>query len=165
MWAILKYNKKKIESLKKDFSKKLGNDFIIYYPKSIFQKYKNNVWINKEFNLLGDYLFCFHKKFTYKEIINNLKFSRGLKCFLGGFVQSQEEIQSFIEKCKKYENKRGYLSHEFFEMNIDSQYKFFSGPFANTIFKIIQSQKNKINILMGNIKTTINKKEFFFRPL
>ena len=43
MWAILKYDKKKIESLKKDFSKKLDKDFIIYYPKSIFQKYKNNI--------------------------------------------------------------------------------------------------------------------------
>jgi len=27
MWAILKCDKKKIESLKKYFSKKLGNDF------------------------------------------------------------------------------------------------------------------------------------------
>ena len=50
-------------------------------------------------------------------------------------------------------------------MNIDSEYKFSSGPFANIIFKIIQLQKNKINILMGNIRTTINKKELFFRPL
>ena len=165
MWTILKFDKKKFESLKKDFSKKLGNDFVIYHPKSIFQKYKNNMWVNKEINFLGDYLFCFHKKFKHKETINSLKFSRGLKYFLDGFIQSQEEIQLFIKKCKKYENNKGYLSHEFFEMNIDSEYKFSSGPFANIIFKIIQPQKNKINILLGNIKTTIKKNDFLFNPL
>ena len=157
--------KKKIESLKKDFSNKLGKDFIIYHPKSLIQNYKNNTWVNKEFNLLGDYLLCFHKKFQDRQTINKLKFSRGLKYFLEGFSQSQNEIQLFVEKCKKYENKYGYLSNDFFTMDIDSEYKFSSGPFSNMIFKIIQSQKNKINILMGNIKTTINKKEFFFRPL
>ena len=165
MWTILRFDKNKFESLKRDFSKKLGNDFIIYYPKSIFQKYKNKKRINKEFNLLGDYLFCFHKKFSCQATINSLKFSRGLKYFLSGFIQSQEEIRTFIEKCKKNENKGGYLGSEFFEININSEYKFSSGPFSNIIFKIIKSQRHKINILMGNIKTTINKKEFLFRPL
>ena len=31
--------------------------------------------------------------------------------------------------------------------------------------KIIDLQKNKIDILLGNIKTTIDKKEFSFTPL
>jgi hypothetical protein len=165
VWTILKFDKKKLESLKKDFSKKLGKDFIIYHPKSLIQNYKNNMLVDREINLLGDYLFCFHKKFQDQKTLGSLKFSRGLKYFLEGFLQSQEEIQFFIEKCKKYENRNGYLSNEFFEMDVDSEYKFSSGPFSNMIFKIIQSQKNKINILMGNIKTTINKKEFFFRPI
>ena len=142
MWTILRFDKNKFESLKRDFSKKLGNDFIIYYPKSIFQKYKNKKRINKEFNLLGDYLFCFHKKFTYQEPINSLKFSRGLKYFLNGFIQSQQEIRTFIEKCKKSESKGGYLGSDFFEININSEYKFSSGPFTNTIFKIITSKTN-----------------------
>ena len=50
-------------------------------------------------------------------------------------------------------------------MNINSNYKFLTGPFAEKIFKIISLQKNKINILMGNLKTTIDKKEFFFNPV
>ena len=48
---------------------------------------------------------------------------------------------------------------------IDKYYKFSSGPFTDKIFKIIELQKNKIDILMGNIKTKIKKKEFLFTPL
>ena len=63
------------------------------------------------------------------------------------------------------ENKNGHLSQRFFELYINSKYKFTSGPFVERIFKIIGLQKNKINILLGNIKTTINKEEFLFNPL
>jgi hypothetical protein len=50
-------------------------------------------------------------------------------------------------------------------LHINSQYKFASGPFVEEIFEIINLQKNRINILMGNIKTTIKKQEFLFNPL
>ena len=53
----------------------------------------------------------------------------------------------------------------FFEVNINAECKFISGPFSNTIFKIIEIQKNKIKILMGDLKTTIKKKEFLFKPI
>ena len=59
MWAILKIDRKKFGVLKKDLKDKLGSDTIFYNPKLLIQKYKNNKLINKEFNLLGDYLFCF----------------------------------------------------------------------------------------------------------
>ena len=101
MWTVLKFDKKNLSVLKEDLKSKLGNDFEIYNPKLRIQKYQNRKLISKELNLLGDYLFCFHKKFTYQETINSLKFSRGLKYFLNGFIQSQEEISTFIEKCKK----------------------------------------------------------------
>ena len=165
MWTILKFEKKKLAFLKKDLSKKLGKDYVIYIPRLFFQKYKNNKLINKEFNLLGDYLFCFHKNLCDQKNIDSLSYVRGLKYFLNGFVQSQEEIKKFINKCKVSENKNGYLSQDFFEINLNTKYKFASGPFADMIFKIIDLQKNKINILMGNIKTTIKKREFLFRPI
>ena len=41
----------------------------------------------------------------------------------------------------------------------------FHGPFTEKIFQIINLQKNKIRILMGNIKTTINNKDFLFSPI
>ena len=165
MWAIIKFDRKKLEFLKEDFKKKLGEDFTIYNPKLLVQKYKNNKLINKEFDLLGDYLFCFHKNFEKSSTINMLKFSKGLKYFLSGFSQSQQEINNFIKKCKNSENSEGYLSQTFFELYINSKYKFSTGPFAEMIFKIIDLQKNKIQILLGNMKTTIKKNDFLFSPL
>tara|TARA_B100002051_G_C16643673_1_gene590019 strand:+ start:467 stop:964 length:498 start_codon:yes stop_codon:yes gene_type:complete len=164
MWAVLKFDKKNLALLREDFKYKLGKDFKIYIPKLRIQKYKNNKLINKDFNLLGDYLFCFHKNLEYKKIVNTLKFSRGLKYFLDGSAESQKEIETFITKCKTAENNEGFLSRDFFDLEIHKQYKFSSGPFTDRIFKIINLQKNRIKILMGNIKTTIKKKEFLFIP-
>ena len=42
MWTIIKSNKKKINLLKKDFANNLGEDFIIYKPKILVEKYKKN---------------------------------------------------------------------------------------------------------------------------
>ena len=65
------------------------------------QKYKNNKLTGHEFNLLGDYLFLFHDNLKKNEIIKTLKFTKGLKYFLEGFIQSQKEINKFIDHCKK----------------------------------------------------------------
>ena len=165
MWTIVKFDKKYLELLKKDFKEKLGEDFFIYSPKLSIQKYKNNKLISKEFNLLGDYLFCFHKSFNDPKTIDKLRFTKGLKYFLNGFVQSQEEIKKFVQKCKNSENDNGYLAQNFFEIFINTKYKFVSGPFSEMIFRIISLQKNKINILLGNIKTTVNRDEFLFNPI
>ena len=165
MWAVIKFDKKNFHLLKEDFLKKIGKEFIIYRPKILIQKYKNNKLINKEVDLLGNYLFCFHKNFCKKSTINQLEFSRGLKYFLNGFIELQQDIQNFVEKCKNLEDGKGYISESLFEININSNYKFFSGPFTEKIFKIINLQKNKIDILIGNLKTTINKKEFLFTPV
>ena len=165
MWAILKVDINNLNYLEKDFKKKLGNEINIYSPKLIIQKYKKNKLTSKEFTLLGDYIFCFHKEFENSSMINSLKFSRGLKYLLCGFKQSQKEIQQFIQKCKESEDKNGYLTVNFFKIYSNSLYKFSTGPFADTIFKIISLQKSKINILLGNIKTTICKKRFLFTPL
>ena len=165
MWTIIKFDRKNIGILKEDFKKKLGKDVTIYSPKLLIQKYKKNKPFNKEFNLLGDYLFCFHRDFKNPETLNLLKFTRGLKYFLGGFNESQDEIEKFIKKCKESENAKGYLTQNFFDICKNSNYKFTSGPFSERIFKIINLQKNKINILLGNIRTTIKNEEFSFTPL
>ena len=82
MWAIIKFDRKNLNLMIEDFKKKLGNDFVIYRPKILIQKYKNNKLLNKEFYLLNDYLFCFHKDFEKKSTLERLKFSKGLKYFL-----------------------------------------------------------------------------------
>ncbi len=165
MWTIIKIDRKKKELLKEDFNKKLGKNIVIYSPKLLVQKYINNKLVDKEFDLLGDYLFCFHYQFKNPITINKLKFVRGLKYFLGGFSQSQDEIENFVTKCQESENTNGYLSTNFLNLKKNKNYKFSSGPFAETIFKIINLQKNKIDILMGNIKTTINKQKYLISPI
>ena len=165
MWTVVKFDKKNLALLKRDLTTKLGKDFEIYIPKLRIQKYKNNKLINKEFNLLGDYLFCFHKNLEYKKTINSLQFVKGLKYFLEGFIEAQRDLESFISKCKEAENTEGYLSRDFFDLEVNKKYKFSSGPFTDGIFKIINLQKNRIKILMGNITTTIKKKDFLFTPV
>ena len=164
MWAVIKFDKKNFHLLKEDFLKKIGKEFIIYKPKILVQKYKNNKLINKEVDLLGDYLFCFHKNFCKKSTINQLKFSRGLKYFLDGFIELQSDVQNFVEKCKNLEDGKGYISENLFEININSNYKFFSGPFVNQIFKVLNMQKLKIQILMGGVKISLKKNRFLFNP-
>ena len=70
MWAIIKFDKKRLNSLKGDFFNKFGKDYKIYIPKLVCQKYRNNEIVKKEINLLGDYMFCFHSSFEDSKIIN-----------------------------------------------------------------------------------------------
>lgn len=164
MWAVAKFDKKQINFFKKDLKKKLGENFVIYTPKILLNRFSKKKFIHREFNILGDYLLCFHNEFNNPLTINRLKHCRGLKYFLPGNIQSQNEITNFVNKCKKAEDEKGYLSQNFYSLYVDSNYKFITGPFAENIFKIINLQKNKINILLGNIRTTIDKKKFLFNP-
>lgn len=162
MWAIIKFDKKNFKFLKKEFNKKLGKECEIYIPKIQVQKFKNNKLINKDFNLLGDYLFCFHKSFKNKESTYFLKNTPGLKFFLEGFSISQKNISEFITKCKNAENDFGFLSKSFIDLLFNKNYIFSSGPFTGKIFQILNLQKTKIGVLVGGLKTTVNKKEFSY---
>jgi len=165
MWTIIKFDKKKIHLLKEDLRKKLGSEYVIYRPKMLIQRYRRNKLVNKEIYLLGDYLFCFHTNFKEESTLNQLKFLRGLKYFLSGFAECQLDVKNFIKKCKELENEKGFISESLFEISKNSKYKFSSGPFVEKIFKIVNFQKNNISILIGDIKTTINKKDFLFNPI
>ena len=165
MWAILKFDKNKLEFLKKEIKKKIGSESSFYNPKFFIQRYNKNKLVNKELSLLGDYIFCYHKKFNDYQTINKLKFTKGLKYFLNGFINSQSDIEKFIKKCKESENKNGYLTQNFFKIIKNTQYKFSSGPLSQMIFEVVNLQENKINILLGNIKTTIKRDEHLFTPL
>ena len=165
MWTIIKVDKKKLGFLKSDFTKILGNGMEIYSPTFLVEKVEKNKSIKKKFKLFGDYFFCYHKNLSDIGTINSLRFTRGLKYFLNGFQSSQSEIEEFILKCKNSENKRGYLTQNFFDLNIKKQYIFKNGPFKENIFKIINLHKDNIRILLGNFKTSIKKKDYLFLPV
>ena len=165
MWLIIKSEKKNINFLKKGLGKRLGKDIKFYIPKILIKTLKNKKVYNKEFNLLGEYIFCFHKNFENIDTLNSFNNIKGLKYILNGFVRSQKEISDFIKKCKENENENGFLKQTFFEFKLEKKYKFISGPFANQIFKIINMQKNRLNILIGKINTSVKKEDFLFQPI
>ena len=165
MWAILKFDRKNFFNLRNNLKEKLGKNFLLYRPKLLIQTYKKNTLVDKQVDIMGDYLFIYHEKLCDDKIINELKFTRGLKYFLKGFVLCQKDIKNFIDKCKKFENNKGLITQSLFEVNIYNNYVFKSGPFTNEIFKIINMQRNKIDILINNFKTTIDKRNFLFSPV
>ena len=165
MWTIIKFEKNKINSLLSELQIKFGKDSKIYRPKIFQEKFEKNRLIKREHDLLGDYLFCFDKTFSNENSIKRLNYIRGVKYYLNGFKSSQNEILKFIEYCKSKENLKGIITKPIFETKVGGYYKFSSGPFTQKIFKILEIQKNKIQILMGNLETTVDKKDYCLSPL
>ena len=115
MWTVAKFKKKELKIFKEKMIEKFGQEIIFYCPKIEHNKhFKNNI---KKFErlLLENYIFCYHTKFTTFSTINELRFLKGLEYFLSGYKQSQNEIIKFINNCKSFENKEGYLTSAFFK--------------------------------------------------
>ena len=159
MWLVIKAKQKDISNLKNEIEKKFGGNLNIYFPKFKI-KYKNKFSAK---NLLGNYFFFHHTKFTIKENVTLLNYLKGVNYILSGNKQSQPEIKSFIERCKSSE-KGGFISSDFFELKKMQNIKVINGPLSKYFLKIILLQKNKVNCLLGNIKTTINKNKYLFYP-
>ena len=77
----------------------------------------------------------------------------------------QKEISSFIYKLKDSENKFGYITKNFFELDFSKKYKFCSGPFTQKLFQIISLNKNYFYIDLGNFKTFVDRKKTNFVPI
>ena len=82
----------------------------------LINHFLKNKLVAKEFPLLGDYIFCYNKNFSNKFILESLKYTKGCKLILKGFSNCQNEIERFINNCKKFENEKGYISENFFQL-------------------------------------------------
>ena len=133
MWTIIKIDLKKLNTFNQDIKKKIGDDVRIYFPKVKIS--------NRTLPLIGDYIFCFHNKFRDLSYINKLKFTKGLKYFLNGHIESQSQIEYFVNKCKSLENDKGLLSKNICELIPNSMYQFKTGLLKNEIFKLLEIQK------------------------
>ena len=166
MWTVAKIKLKNLNTFKKDLTEKLGSDIKFYHPKVEYHKYYGDKVKRFENLILGNYIFCYHKKFEKINSVSEFKFLKGLEYFLEGYNQNQNNIIKFIEYCKNFENEKGCLTQSFFISIIKKKAKFVSGPFTNMIFEILERQKNKLKILVGNIITTIpNKTNYLYRPI
>ena len=166
MWVVAKIKKSEINIFKKKLVEKLDDSIKFYCPKILHHKYFKNKIKKFEMLILENYIFCYHEKFSKSNIINNLRFIKGLEYFLDGYTQNQHEIKKFIYHCKSFEDKEGYLTQCFFKALIIKKAQFVSGPFTNIMFEIIEKQKNKLKILVGNVVTTISDKgNYLYRPV
>jgi hypothetical protein len=163
MWIVAKYDRNKLNFFLSNLKKELNGDLKIYNPvlriKNFYKKTKE-----KKIYVLEDYIFCFSEKFLLKSTIVNLKFTKGLKYFLSDTSENQKDIVKFINRCKEIEDKDGCIKQSLFETKINQNYRFVSGPFSDQIFKIIKLHKNKIQILLSGIKTTLNKEKLQYLP-
>ena len=164
MWAILNIDIKKKNFFEVEFKNRVGSDFKIYYPKLKIKTYKNKIFSIKSIPLLGNYIFCFHNKFNSQAFIQNIKFIKGLNYILTDFKYNQVDIINFIDSCKKNEDENGYLIQDFLSMSLNKYYKFRSGLLANRIFRLINLQRNKIKVLINDLKFEVNKKDLLILP-
>ena len=165
MWAILKFDKKNFHLLKNDLKEKLGDDVQFYSPKLRLKKFLKKKICFKEINLLGDYLFCFHKDFSKMSVLDSLKYSKGLKYFLTDFLKSQIDIKKFILRCKENEDENGFIKSTFFNYKLTKKFELISGPLTNLIFNVVEENKKFVESYIGNYKVTVSKEENLFRPV
>ena len=85
MWTIIKINQKKFLELKKSFTKKIGQSTIFFAPKIKIQKRIKNKIIEKDINLLGNYVLFYNEKLSDYNSLTSLKNTIGLDYFLNGF--------------------------------------------------------------------------------
>ena len=165
MWTVIKINKNKVSELKKELKKKLGSLPIFYTPKIKIQKFNKSKIKSYDFDLLGDYMLCYHENISGYKSTNLLKHCIGLKYFLDGFVLSQKELEYFVNKCKNHEDKFGYVKQSFFSFNKNSNFQFLSGPFSNFFFKILEERGKKYFVALDNFKISITKNKTLFKPI
>ena len=166
MWIVLKYKKNEFNFLKQDFKKALGDLPLIFRPKIKYQKLIRNKLQFLENDILGDYLICYHEEFRNIKTLSILQNLKGLKYFLTNSKSNQKEIINFIEYCKSNQGIDGYIKQSFFEFSNIKKGMFLGGPFTNIIFNVIENQKNRLKILIGNTKITITKNlNYLYRPV
>jgi hypothetical protein len=166
MWIVAKVKIKDLNTFKKNLAEKIGDDIKFYHPKIQYHKYFGDKVKRFEKFILENYIFCYHAKFKKSNSVNEVKFLIGLEYFLEGYNQNQNNIVKFIEYCRTFENEEGYLKPSFFNKMVKTKGQFISGPFTNMMFEIIERQKKKLKVLVGNVITTISDStDYLYRPI
>ena len=160
MWIVAKIKPGQCSIFKLQLNTKFNK--VVYYEPKIFCKGKR---IDKEKNILGNYIFCFHEKFNESNNLKEATYIKGLNYFLDGCINSQNEIVNFVDFCKKNENKYGHLTQNFFSNFNLKKGKFINGPLANLVFEIVSNKKNYLNIILGKRDIKIAKNfDFVYLP-
>lgn len=160
MWAVIKVkNKYNFEHLKSNLINVLNSDLKFFAPRMKIQKYKSNKFFHKDFFILGNYIILYHSNLKNSFFLNQIKYLKGIEYILNSFSIYQNEIEQFVNRCKKNEDSNGYLLQNFFDLKKGKEIRFTSGPFVNFVSKLIDTQKNKICFLAGKYKILVDKNQ------
>mgnify|MGYP001169760903 FL=1 len=166
MWIVAKINHLETETFKSQLKKRLGLDIKFYNPLICIKKVHKQKLKNQSRPILNNYIFCYHQKFDDESAINQISNIRGLNYFLKSYKLNQKEIETFINNCKSFEDKEGFISPAFFKDLLSNKAKFISGPFTNLFFDIIEKQKGKMKIMLGNFAIAISdKSKYLYQPV
>ena len=163
MWIVIQYQKNKEKDLISEIRKKVNSKIEFYIPKIRYRIKQNSIKEIEE-NILKDYMFVKSHKFENKNFLNLIKYSVGLKSILNNFKISQKNISDFLNKCKFHE-REGLIKNSFFSFIEKSDFIFLTGPFYKKIFKIINREKNFLNITIDKMKIRISNKNLVFKNL
>ena len=158
MWIVAKIKNNNKSVLKESFKSLFGSVPELYAPKILVEKKVKNKIYKKDKFILENYVLLKHDNFFDLKTLSSIKYLKGLEYILPFFKSSQSEIKNFISNCKKNENKFGYLSQSFFDLVLYKKYNFGRGPFINFVAELIEFQRNKIKVMVGNYTISINSK-------
>ncbi len=163
-WIVVKYKKNKLNEFKNDLKNKIGDNIRFYFPKIKYEFPKKNKKIFKELNLLDDYMFVGHEKFSEIKNLKLIEYCRGLKSILKNFITNQNNISDFIIKCKRHE-MNGSISNSFMQDIDNSEFVFLTGPFYKKIFKIISRKNNYFEASINNFNLRIKNSSLIFKNI
>ena len=164
IWIVIKYKKNRLNEFKNDLKKKIGENIKFYFPKVKYEFLKKNNTTSKEYNLLDDYIFVGHEKFSEIKNLKLIEYCRGLKNILKNFITNQKKISDFIKKCKKHE-MNGSISNSFMQDIDNSEFVFLTGPFYKKIFKVISRKNNYLEASINNFNLRIKNKNLIFKNI
>ena len=118
MCIIAKYKMNELSILKKKLKEILGDEPRYFIPKIKYTKIIKKKFISFQKSILEGYLICFHNKFASRDIMNIIKYTKGINYILEGFKNNQKDIIEFVNKCKKFEDNKGFITQGFFVITI-----------------------------------------------
>ncbi len=143
MWLIIKNKSNELNLAISELSKIGLKNY--YIPKIRIK--------NKLKNILLNYFFLEINQNV--KLLNNIRYTKGVNQVLENSIYHQDIINQFVDLCKNYEDRDGFLQRDFFLKFLKTKGKFTSGPFENIFFKVIDKNQKELKVLLDNYKHPI----------
>ena len=143
MWLILKNKSNEINLALSELAKISLRDH--YIAKTKINKKIKNVLLN----------YFFLKIDPKTNLLNKIKYTKGVHQVLEDSIHHQKVINQFIEFCKTHEDQDGLLKREFFLKFLKTKGQFTSGPFKNIFFEVLDKNDKELKVLLDNYKHPI----------